>query len=259
LFVIKIPKQVRDDKEIMSGHSKWATTKHKKGVIDAKRAKVFTKAAKLVTIAARDGKSGDVTMNPGLKVAVDNAKSVSMPKDNIDRAIKRGLGGLDGGAALEEITYEAYGPAGVAILIECLTDNKNRALGEIKTVLNKNGGSLASAGSVSYLFKKTGQMIIDLSKNSISPDDIEMAILDSGAEDFDKEENLIVVTCAFTDIHSVKVNLESAGIKVDSAEAVQIASNYIDLADDKKEMIERIIDHLDDLDDVNNVYSNANL
>jgi len=251
----------------MSGHSKWATTKHKKAIIDAKRAKVFTKVGKLIAIAARDGKSGDVGMNPSLKVAVDNAKAVSMPKENIDRAIKKGLGGLDGGAQLEEIVYEAYGPSGVAILIECLTDNKNRALGEIKTVLSKNGGSLANAGSVSYLFKKVGQIIIDTEKQSSRAAEqqrggeaVEMAIIDSGADDFEKDENYYIVTCAFGDIHAVKINLEDAGIIIESAEAVQIPSTYVDPPEDKAEIIEKIVELLDDLDDVNAVYiANANL
>lgn len=243
----------------MSGHSKWATTKHKKAIIDSKRAKVFTKAAKLITIAARDGKSGDVAMNPGLRIAIDNAKAVSMPKDNIDRAIKKGLGGLDGGAALEEILYEVYGPAGIGIMVECLTDSKNRALGEIRAVLNKKGGTLASAGSVNYLFKKVGQIIIDESKNSLKGEEMEMAIIDSGAIDFSIDDGLVIVTCGFGDINSVKSNLEASGVIVESAEAIQLATVYNDVPTDKVEAIEILLESLDDLDDVNNVYSNANL
>jgi len=243
----------------MSGHSKWATTKRKKGAIDAKRSKVFTKVAKLITVAARDGKSGDPSMNPSLRIAVDNAKAVSMPKDNIEKAIKRGIGGGEGGALLEEVTYEAYGPAGVAVLIECLTDNKNRALGEIKAVLSKTGGSLASAGSVSYLFKKVGQLLIDQSKNAKKGEDLEMAIIDSGASDFSQEEEYYVVTCAFTEINFVKKNLEDQGVIIDSAEAIQLADSHIDIPEEKRETIERMLENLDDLDDINNVYSNANL
>lgn len=243
----------------MSGHSKWATTKRKKGAIDAKRSKVFTKVAKLITVAARDGKSGDPAMNPSLRIAVDNAKAVSMPKENIEKAIKRGLGGLDGGAQLEEVTYEAYGPCGVAILIECLTDNKNRALGEIKAVLSKTGGSLASAGSVSYLFNKVGQFLIDQTKNVKKGEDLELAIIDSGAQDFTKEDDFYVVICAFTEINSVKKNLEAQGVLVDSAEAVEVANSYIDIPEEKSEIIERMLENLDDLDDINNVYSNANI
>ncbi|MFA7253214.1 MAG: YebC/PmpR family DNA-binding transcriptional regulator [Patescibacteria group bacterium] len=243
----------------MSGHSKWATTKRKKGAIDAKRSKVFTKVAKLITIAARDGKSGDPNMNPSLRIAVDNAKAVSMPKENIERAIKRGIGGGEGGADLAEITYEAYGPNGAAILIECLTDNKNRALGEIKAVLSKAGGSLTSAGSVSYQFKKVGQFIIDETKNGLKGEDMEMVIIDSGAEDFAREDDIYVVTCAFTDLNNVKHKLEESGVIIESAEAVQTPTSYVDIPEEKKESIERLLENLDDLDDVNNVYSNANL
>ncbi len=243
----------------MSGHSKWATTKHKKAVIDAKRSKVFTKVAKLITIAARDGKSGDPVMNPSLRLAIDNAKAVGMPKDNIDRAVKRGMGGLDGGVQLEEIAYEAYLPGGVAILIECLTDNKNRALAEIKAILNKNGGSFASSGSVAYLFKKTGQLIIEETASLIKDDELEIAVIDSGASDFVHEDGLYIVTCEYPELHNVKMKLESAGAKVNSAEIAQIPAVYVNVESEKKESIERIIELIDDLDDVDSVYSNANL
>lgn len=242
----------------MSGHSKWATTKHKKAIIDAKRSKVFTKVAKLITIAARDGKSGDPVMNPSLRLSIDNAKAVGMPKDNIDRAIKRGMGGLDGDAQLEEVAYEAYLPGGVAILIECLTDNKNRALAEIKAILNKNGGTFASSGSVSYLFKKTGQLIIEKTENSIKDDELEMAIIDSGANNFEREDGLHIITCEYPELHSVKIKLENAGIIVNSAEIAQIPAVYVNVEPEKKETIERIIEMIDDLDDVDSVYSNAN-
>ena len=243
----------------MSGHSKWATTKHKKAVIDAKRSKVFTKVAKLITIAARDGKSGDPVMNPSLRLAIDNAKAVGMPKDNIDRAIKRGMGGPDGGAQLEEVAYEAYFPGGVAILIECLTDNKNRALAEIKAILNKNGGSFASSGSVAYLFKKTGVIIVDELENSIKDEDLELVIIESGADNFDREDGLYIITCEYPELHNVKMKLENAGIKVNSAEIAQIPTVYVDIEPEKKATIERIIELIDDLDDVDSVYSNANL
>jgi len=243
----------------MSGHSKWATTKRKKGAIDAKRSKIFTKVAKLITIAARDGKSGDPNMNPSLRLAIDNAKAVSMPKDNIDRAIKRGIGGAEGGAALEEITYEAYAPGGIALMVECLTDNKNRALGEVKAIINKAGGSIASTGSVSYLFTRVGQIIIDVAKNTIKGEDMEFAIIESGADDFSKEDDLYVVTCAFSRLNNVKKALEDNGIVIESAEFVQIPGAYVDVPDDKKAAIENLLENLDDLDDVNNVYSNANL
>lgn len=242
----------------MSGHSKWATTKHKKAIIDAKRGKIFTKMAKLVTIAARDGKSGDPTMNPSLRMAVENAKAVSMPKDNIERAIQRGIGGGTG-SQIEEVIYEAYGPGGIALLIECLTDNKNRTLGEIKALLNKSGGTLATSGSVGYLFKKIGQIIIDESKNEKKGEELELAIIESGALDFENDEEVYVVTCEFASLHQVRKSLEESGITIDSAEAVQVATTLIDLPEDKKNSVIILIDKIDELDDVSNVYSNLNL
>lgn len=242
----------------MSGHSKWATTKHKKAIIDAKRGKIFTKMAKLVTIAARDGKSGDPTMNPSLRMAIENAKAVSMPKDNIDRAIQRGIG-TTGGAQIEEIIYEAYAPGGVALLIECLTDNKNRTLGEIKAILNKSGGSLATAGSVGYLFKKIGQIIINEGNNDKKGEELEMVIIDSGADDFEKEESLYIVSCAFSQMHQVRKNLEDAGVVIESAEFIQEATTLINLPDDKKNSVLNLIDKIDELDDVSNVFTNLDL
>lgn len=242
----------------MSGHSKWATTKRKKAAIDAKRGKVFTKLAKIITIAARDGKSGDINSNPSLRMAVENAKAASMPKDNIERAIQRGAGG-GSGAAIEEVIYEAYAPGGIALLIECLTDNKNRTLGEIKALLNKSGGSLATSGSVAFQFKKIGQIIIPEDKNSLKGEDLDLAIIDSGAENFDKEENLYVVETTFQSLYPVKKSLEDAGVIIESAEFTQVAENPIDLSDGKKESVINLIDKIDDGDDVSNVYSNMNL
>jgi len=242
----------------MSGHSKWATTKHKKAIIDAKRGKVFTKMAKLVTIAARDGKSGDPMMNPSLRMAIENAKAASMPKDNIDRAIQRGIGGGNA-AAIEEITYEAYAPGGIALLIECLTDNKNRTLGEIKAILNKSSGVLATAGSVGYLFSKIGQIIIDESKNGQKGENLEMVIIDSGASDFDKEDDVYIVSCDFSDLHRVRMALEETGIVVESAEAVEQAKVLVDASPEKKDSIISLIDKIEELDDVSNVFTNLNL
>ena len=242
----------------MSGHSKWATTKHKKAIIDAKRGKIFTKMAKLVTIAARDGKSGDPSMNPSLRMAVENAKAVSMPKENIERAIQKGIGG-SGGAAIEEIIYEAYAPNGIGLLIECLTDNKNRTLGEIKAILNKCNGSLATSGSVSYQFERIGQIIIDESKNTLKNDEIEMVIIESGADDLEKDDGIFVVSCSFSSMHQVRKSLEDAGIIIDSAEFVYSTKNLIELPEDKKQSILNIIEKIEDLDDVNAVYSNLSL
>lgn len=242
----------------MSGHSKWATTKHKKAIIDAKRGKIFTKMAKLVTIAARDGKSGDPAMNPSLRMAIENAKAASMPKENIERAIKKGTG-EGGGAQIEEVTYEVYAPHGIAMLIECLTDNKNRTLGEIKAIINKLNGTLATAGSVGYLFRKVGQIIIDENKNEKKGDDLELIIIDSGADDFEKEENLIVVETSFAALHQVKKTLEDAGVTIDSAEFIQIADNLITLSEDQTESVLNLVDKIDELDDVSNVFTNLDL
>lgn len=242
----------------MSGHSKWATTKRKKAIIDSKRGKVFTKFAKLITIAARDGKSGDPNFNPSLRMAIENAKAASMPKDNIERAIQKGIGGGNA-AAIEEITYEAYAPGGTALLIECLTDNKNRTLGEIKALLNKNGGTLASAGSVGYLFKKIGQIIVDETKNTIKGEDLELAIIEAQADDFEKEDSLYVVTCGFQNLHQTSQSLEAAGIKFDSTEVVQVANTLIDQTNEKKESTMALIEKIEELDDVSNVYTNMDL
>lgn len=242
----------------MSGHSKWATTHRKKAIIDAKRGKIFTKLAKLVTIAARDGKSGDPSTNPSLRMAIENAKAASMPKDNIERAIQKGIGGGNA-AAIEEITYEVYAPNGIAMLLECLTDNKNRTLGEIKALLNKSGGSLAGAGSVNYLFTKKGQIVLSKADNTLKGDDLEMAIIDSGAMDFEDEDEIYVVSCAFTDMHTVTTKLKETGINIESAEIVQEASTLIELPDDKKASIVSLIEKFEELDDISNVFTNLAL
>lgn len=242
----------------MSGHSKWATTKHKKAIVDAKRGKIFTKLGKLITVAARDGQSGDPTTNPGLRMAILNAKSVSMPKENIDRAIKRGIGGAEG-AQIEEVAYEAYAPGGIAIFIECLTDNKNRTLSDIKAILNKGGGTLATAGSVAYLFERIGQIIIDENKNEIKGEELELAIIDSGADDFDKEESIYVLTCKFTDIHQVLRALEEAGIAIESTEIIRVAKNSIELPEDKKAAITSLVEKIEESDDVSSVFTNLSL
>lgn len=242
----------------MSGHSKWATTKRKKAAVDAKRGKIFTKFAKLITIAARDGKSGDPANNPSLRMAIDNAKSASMPKDNIERAIQRGIGG-GSAAAIEEVTYEAYAPGGVAVLINCLTDNKNRTLGEIKAILNKNNGTLATSGSVGYLFRKIGQILIDKSKNELSDEDIELAIIESEAKDFETEDEYFIVSCDFTALHRVRSNLESAKVKVDSTEIIEEAVSLISVSEEERERILSLIEKIEDIDDVVAVFSNLEL
>lgn len=241
----------------MSGHSKWATTKRKKAAIDAKRGKIFTKLGRLVTIAARDGKSGDPASNPSLRMAVENARAASMPKDNIERAIQRGIGG-GSASMIEEVVYEAYAPGGVALLIECLTDNKNRTLGEIKAVLNKAGGSLATAGSVSFQFKKIGQILVDESENETKGEDLELILIDSGADDFEKEEGVYIVSCAFSETASVTRKLDESEVKIESTEIIYVATSYIDLDENKRATVIGLVDKLEELDDISNVYCNMN-
>jgi len=239
----------------MSGHSKWATTKRKKALIDAKRGKVFTKIAKLITIAARDG-GGNPEMNPSLRMAVDNARAQSLPKENIERAIQKGVGG-GAGANIEEISYESYGPGGVGIIIECLTDNKNRTIADIKAILNKRGGTMASQGSVSFNFQKRGEIILDESKNTLKGDDLEMAIVDAGAIDFEKDDSIYVVYTEFKDLNKVKVALEAENIILDSIEHTMYPMSKVDIPEAKSDSLFNLLESLDELDDVSKVYSNG--
>jgi len=239
----------------MSGHSKWATTKRKKEATDNKRGKIFSKLSKVISVAARSG--SDPSSNPSLRVAIDNAKSASMPKENIERAIQKGSGSEDG-ANYEEIIYEAFGLGGSAILIECLTDNKNRALTDVKTVLKKMGGSLVSAGSVSYQFDKQGEIIISTDKNEKSLDRIEEAIIESGAGDYEIIEDEIIVITDYRDLHSVSKKLSDDGIKISSAELSYNSSNTVNLEHGDKIKAENLLEALEDLDDVNKLYTNIN-
>jgi YebC/PmpR family DNA-binding regulatory protein len=241
----------------MSGHSKWATTKRKKAAIDSKRAQIFTKLAKVITIAARDGGT-DPSTNSSLRMAVDNAKAASMPKENIERAINRGDKKGDA-ASIEEITYEAYGPGKTGLLIECLTDNKNRAISEIKAVLNKSSGSMAGAGSVSYNFARKGEIVVDLEENGNDISRIENAILESEADDYSQNDGMYLVDCNFSDLKTIKDKIESLGVKVSSAESVMTPMNTIEVEREDAEKLENLVESLEDLDDVNRVYTNSNL
>ncbi|MFA5927023.1 MAG: YebC/PmpR family DNA-binding transcriptional regulator [Patescibacteria group bacterium] len=240
----------------MSGHSKWATTKRKKAAIDSKRAKIFTKLAGLITIATRDGKSGDPNFNPSLRMAMDNARAVSMPKENIERAIKRGLGEGGDSVKIEEVTYEAYGPSGVAMLIETLTDNRNRTVSDIKAILNKYSGSMAGSGSVLYQFRTVGEIALSESKSNAKGEELEMVIIDSGADDFDSEDGFYVVRTAPGSLHSVKSALEEKGVIVDSAEIIQVATTPVLLPSEKADSVSNLIEKIEELEDVTNVYTN---
>jgi YebC/PmpR family DNA-binding regulatory protein len=238
----------------VSGHSKWATTKHKKAVVDARRGKLFAKLIKNVEVAARTG-GGDPAGNPTLADAIAKAKGSSVPNDNIDRAVRRGAGLDAGGADYEAITYEGYGPNGVALLVECLTDNRNRAASEVRTALTRNGGTLADPGSVAYLFARKGVVIVSKSTGQ-TEDDILGAVLDAGAEEVnDLGEDFEIVSEA-TDFMAVRAALESAGITFESADVAFLPSVSVPLDDEAGSKVLRLVDALEDLDDVQNVWAN---
>jgi len=238
----------------VSGHSKWATTKHKKAVVDGKRAKLFAKLVKNVEVAARDG-GADMSGNPTLFDAVQKAKKSSVPNENIDRAVKRGAGLEAGAASYETIMYEAYGPNGVAMLIECLTDNRNRAAMEVRTSLTRNHGTLADPGSVMFMFHRKGQVIV-AKEGQVDEDSLMEATLDAGAEDITDLGEVFEVLCEATDVVAVRSALQAAGLDYDSAEATWIPTVKIELDVSGARQMLRLIDALEDCDDVQNVYAN---
>lgn len=241
----------------MSGHSKWATTKHKKAANDAKRGKEFAKLIKNIEVAARTG-GGDPAANPTLDDMIKKAKKASVPNDNIERARKRGSGEEAGGADWETIMYEGYGPNGVAMLIECLTDNRNRAATDVRTAMSKNGGNLGESGSVSYMFSRTG--LVFVAKGELTEDDVLMAVLDAGAEEVnDLRERFEVVCAPPGDIPAVKDALTEAGIEVDDTDNDFRASVDVPLQANDAKKIFRLIDALEESDDVQNVYTNMDL
>jgi YebC/PmpR family DNA-binding regulatory protein len=237
----------------MSGHSKWATTKHKKAVIDAKRGKMFAKLIKNVEVAARVG-GGDVNGNPTLFDAIQKAKKSSVPNDNIANAVKRGSGLEAGGADWQTIMYEGYGPSGVALLIECLTDNRNRAATEVRTALTRNGGTFADAGSVSYLFNRKGIVIVP--KAGVSEDDVMLAVLDAGAEEINDLGESFEVVSEPTDLVAVRTALQDAGIEYDSAESSLVPTMTVEVDEEAARKVLKLIDVLEDSDDVQNIYAN---
>ncbi len=237
----------------MSGHSKWATTKHKKAVIDAKRGKMFAKLIKNIEVAARTG-GGDPSGNPTLYDAIQKAKKSSVPNDNIDRAVKRGSGLEAGGADWQTIMYEGYGPNGVAMLIECLTDNRNRAATEVRTALTRNGGTFADAGSVSYLFNRKGVIIVP--KAGLSEDDLMMAVLDAGAEEINDLGDSFEVVSEPGDLIAVRTALQDAGIEYDSADSSLVPTMTVEVDEDAARKVLKLIDVLEDCDDVQNIYAN---
>lgn len=236
----------------MSGHSKWSTIKHKKAAKDEKRGKLFAKLARGIEVAARDG-GGDPEMNAPLSLAVQKAKDASMPNDNIDRAIKRGMGDIEG-AEYQEIWYEGYAPGGVALYVQILTDNRNRAASDVRTAFTRNGGSLGEPGSVAYLFEQRGYIIA-----SGEEDDVMMAALEGGAEDIRPSGDQFEVISAPTDFVAVRDALRSAGIAIDTAEVTHLPSTAVMLEEDGARQVLRLVDALEELDDVQSVYGNFDI
>ncbi|HEY4644135.1 MAG TPA: YebC/PmpR family DNA-binding transcriptional regulator [Bacteroidota bacterium] len=239
----------------MSGHSKWATIKHKKAAADSARGRLFTKLIKEISIAARGG-GGDPEGNPRLRFAINTAKANNMPAENIKRAIQRGTGELPG-TTYEEIIYEGYGPAGIAVLIEAVTDNKNRTVSEIRHVLERNGGKLGELGSVAWTFQKRG--VITVPKQAYDEDKILTAILEAGAEDMKAEEEYFEITALPENFENVKKSLERGGIKVDTAELQMVPRSTIRVEGKEADQVLRLMEALEDHDDVQHVYSNFDI
>ena len=239
----------------MSGHSKWATIKHKKGALDAKRGKIFTRLIKEITIAAKTGGGGDPDGNPRLRGAIAAAKAENMPQDNIKRAIQRGTGELEG-VAYEEITYEGYGPGGVAIIVEVLTDNRNRAVSEIRHTFSKNGGNLGESNSVSWMFSKKGVIVV---AKSVDEEKLTEVVLEAGADDLSDEGENWEILCDPKSFEDVVSALKAAGIKPEHAEVTMISSTYTKLEGAQANQMMRLLEALEDLDDAQNVYSNLEM
>lgn len=241
----------------MSGHSKWATTKHKKAVIDARRAKSFAKLIKNIEVAAKIG-GADVSGNPTLADAIQKAKKTSVPNDNIDRAVKRGAGLTGESIDYQSIMYEGYGPGGIALLIECLTDNRNRAAAEVRTAMSRNGGTMADPGSVAYNFSRKGVIAITKT-DGVTEDDILMAVLDAGAEEVIDQGGGFEVVTEPSQLVAARTALQEAGLDYDSAEAEFLANVKIEADAETARKLFKLIDAVDDLDDVQNVYTNVSL
>ena len=236
----------------MAGHSKWAGIKHKKAIVDARRGKLFTKLARAITVAAKEG-GGDVEGNPALGLAVQKARDASMPKDNIERAIAKGTGEGGDADALESVMYEGYGAGGVALLVEATTDNRNRTGSEVRHTFSKHGGNLGEPGSVAYLFDKKGIVVVDGER--YTEDDLMVAI-DAGAEDIGMDDDVFEVTCEPADLAAVRAALVEAGIEVDSAEVAQLPKTRVELDEDGAVKVLRLVDALEELDDVDAVHAN---
>ena len=239
----------------MSGHSKWATIKHKKGALDAKRGKIFIRLIKEIQIAAKQG-GGDPDGNPRLRTAIAAAKAENMPADNIKRAVQRGTGELEG-VNYEEVTYEGYGPGGVAVIIDVLTDNRNRAVSEIRHAFTKNGGNLGETGSVGYMFSKKGLIIVE--KSAVDEDKLTEVVLEAGADDLSDEGDSWEVVTAPKELETVLAAVKAAGITPAHSEVTMIATTYTKLEGNQASAMQRLLDTIEDLDDTQNVYSNFDM
>jgi YebC/PmpR family DNA-binding regulatory protein len=239
----------------VAGHSKWKQIKHKKAATDTKRGAMFTKLIRAITVAARSG-GGDINFNPRLRLAVDTAKSASMPAENIDRAIKKGTGELEG-VQYDEISYEGYGPGGVAIFIETMTDNANRTVSEVRHVLSRNGGSMGASGSVAWQFERRGQLYIDASK--YDEESTLEAALEAGAEDLTSEDGTYIVSTEVSAFHAVQHALAERGIKVEEAEIAMVPKTTVKVEGDDALKLVKLLEAVEDLDDVQKVYSNADI
>jgi YebC/PmpR family DNA-binding regulatory protein len=238
----------------MGGHSHWSTIKRQKGAADAKRGQLFTKLSREVTVAAREG-GGDPEMNPRLRLAIDKAREGNMPADTIKRAIERGSGAGEGAAALQEITFEGYGPGGVAILVQVLTDNRNRTVSELRTTLTRGGGTLGESGSVAWQFENKGLIVID--PEGADTEELALAAIDAGADDVRLDDSLIEVYTAPTDLDKVRRQLVDAGFNIKNAELFMVPKNVTPLDESVATQALRLLDQIEDLDDVQKVYSNA--
>ena len=236
----------------MSGHSKWASIKHKKAIVDSRRGKLFTKLGRQITVAAKDG-GGDIEGNPSLALAVQKAKDASMPKDNIERAIAKGTGAGADAAAMQTVVYEGYGPGGVAVLVETVTDNRNRTGADIRSAFTKSGGNLGEPGSVSYLFEKRGVIVVDGAR--YSEDDLMVAV-DAGAQDIEADEDMFEIITEPSDLIAVRAALDEAGVEFEAAEVTQRPTTRVDLDEDTMRKLMKLIDVLEDNDDVDEVHAN---
>jgi YebC/PmpR family DNA-binding regulatory protein len=239
----------------MSGHSKWATTKRKKAVIDAKRGKIFTKLIKEITIAAREG-GGDPVGNPRLRLAVDNAKAANMPADNIDRAIKKATGELEG-VTFHELTYEGYAPAGIAVVVEVATDNKNRTVAEVRHIFSKYGGTMGETGSVAWMFDRKG--VITLPKQDKTEDELMEISLDAGADDLQTEEEFFIIQTSLESFEPVRKTLADQNLSIENASLQWVAKNLVPVKGEDAEKVLKLLDMMEDIDDVQNVFTNADI